>query len=156
MAYWPRSLYTAPPQDYDDARRIRRFRVVDRSGYPGENTYRREGCTLTDGGSCRLSELDSLSSTEANRRLPALEQSLYAGYDGQRYGWQPTSINCHNGELFRPASEAMARALDSGQAVPCSAAPGGGVISFLVAASALIRWFLAKRLFRCLRFTRPL
>jgi hypothetical protein len=30
-------------------------------------TYGRESCTLTDGGSCRLSEVDSLSSTEANR-----------------------------------------------------------------------------------------
>ena len=117
---------------------------MDRSGYPGENTYRREGCTLTDGGSCRLSELDSLSSTEANRRLPALEQSLYAGYDGQRYGWQPTSINCHNGELFRPASEAMARALDSSQAVPCSAAPGGGVISFFSGSKRLNPLVLSK------------
>jgi hypothetical protein len=30
------------------------------------------------------------------------------------------------------------------------------VVPFLVAARALIRWALAKRLFRCLSFTRPL
>jgi hypothetical protein len=32
----------------------------------------------------------------------------------------------------------------------------GAVVPFLVAARALIRWFLAKRLFRCLSCTRPL
>jgi hypothetical protein len=33
---------------------------------------------------------------------------------------------------------------------------GGGVVPILVAASALIRWSLAKRLLRRLAFTRPL
>jgi len=37
-----------------------------------------------------------------------------------------------------------------------SAASVGGVVSFLVAARALIRWSFAKRFFRCRSFTRPL
>ena len=46
--------------------------------------------------------------------------------------------------------------VDPAKAWPARRHPAGGVVPILVAASALIRWSLAKRLLRRLVFTRPL